>query len=331
MRGNEPERFEGFKKVAAAAKSQGALYIIQLSHAGRQVPSDINPYPVSASDVRLSKMSGNDVESRFAQPTSLTTEQIEEIVQEWGNAAKYAYDTGADGVQLHSAHGYLLAQFLAPSTNKRTDKYGGSLENRYRIHLEILDKIAEMVPDKSFIRGIKLNSVEYQEGGFSTEEAKTVCSTLEAHGVDFIELSGGTYEELAFGPRGSAADKKESTKLRESYFLEFADRIRSGVKDAVIYVTGGFRTAKGMVAAVQDGSCDGVGLARPVTEEYDLPKLILDGTAGGAKKSAVSDSNFMAGNGLSCYQMAEVGDGKKPTDNNDEAAVDEVLKKLGAK
>lgn len=105
MVGDEPERLENFKKVAAAAKAEGALYIIQLSHGGRQVPYDVNPNPVSSSDVRLDKMSGNDVSSMFGQPTQLTVEEIKKVVDNFAKAAAYAHKTGADGVQLHSAHG----------------------------------------------------------------------------------------------------------------------------------------------------------------------------------------------------------------------------------
>lgn len=323
MRGDEPERFEQFKKMAAAAKAHGSIYITQLSHGGRQTPADINPYPVSASDVRLAKMSGNDVTARFGQPTQLTVDQIKEVVTNFANAAEYAYKTGSDGAQLHSAHGYLLAQFLAPSTNKRTDQYGGSLENRSRIHFEIIDAIKQRVTDPSFILGIKLNSVEFQEGGFTPEECRDLCTRLEAAGIDFIELSGGTYEELAF------FHKRESTKNREAFFLEFADIIRSGVSKASIWVTGGFRTANAMVKAVESKSCEGVGLGRPVCEEFDLPKKILDGKVYSSRKSLIPEHDFMKANGVACKQIAQVGAGQKPTDSLNEAELTPVLKELG--
>lgn len=322
MRGDEPERLEAFKKMAAAAKRNGALYVVQLSHGGRQVPKDINPYPVSSSDVHLNKMSGQEVDG-FGKPTALTKEGIKEIVENFANAAAYAYKTGADGIQLHSAHGYLLAQFLAPSTNKRTDEYGGSLENRSRLHFEILDAIKARVSDPKFILGIKINSAEFQEGGFTPEECRDVCARLEKAGVDFIELSGGTYEELAF------THKKESTKAREAFFLEFADIIRSGVSTASIWVTGGFRTAKAMVEAVKAGSCDGVGLGRPVCGEFDLPHKILTKQAASSRKTLISEVDFMKYNTVCCYQLEQVGKGEKPVDSNNPDELNPVLKKLG--
>lgn len=115
--------------------------------------------------------------------------------------------------QLHGAHGYLLAQFLSKTTNKRTDQYGGSLENRARIILEIAQSIRKKLPAASsgFVLGIKINSKEFQEEGFSEDEAKELCQLLEQHEFDFVELSGGTYESLAF------AHKRESTKKREAF------------------------------------------------------------------------------------------------------------------
>lgn len=323
MRGDEPERLSQFKKMAEAAKAHGSLYITQISHGGRQVPIDINPYPVSPSDVHLAKMSGNDVTSKFGQPTALTTDQIKEVINNFADAAEYAHKTGSSGCQLHSAHGYLLSSCLSPSTNKRTDQYGGSLENRSRLHFEIIEAIKARVKDPKFLIGIKLNSVEFQEGGFTPEECRDVCKRLDAAGVDFIELSGGTYEELAF------FHKRESTKQRESFFLEFADIIRSGVSKAQIWVTGGFRTANAMVKAVESGSCVGVGLGRPVCEEFDLPKKILNGEVYSARKSLIGEGEFLKANGVACKQIAQVGSRQKPVDTLNEKELQPVLKELG--
>lgn len=124
-------------------------------------------------------------------------------------AAEFCYRTGFNGVQLHGAHGYLLAQFLSSTTNRRTDEYGGSLQNRARIIYEIVEEIRRRVPDPKFSIGIKINSVEFQEGGFQPEECRDVCAHLEELSVDFVELSGGSYESLAF------VHKRESSKKRE--------------------------------------------------------------------------------------------------------------------
>lgn len=141
----------------------------------------------------------------FAKPHAASAQEITDIIEGFAHAAEYLEKAGFDGIELHGAHGYLLAQFLAQTTNKRTDKYGGSLENRARIILEIGDEIRKRT-QPGFVLGIKMNSVEFQEGGFQPEEAKKLASMLEEHKFEFVELSGGTYENLKFG------HERESTK-----------------------------------------------------------------------------------------------------------------------
>lgn len=180
--------------------------------------------------------------------------------------------------------GYLLAQFLAPTTNKRTDEYGGSLLNRARIILEIADAIKARVPEKGFSLGIKINSVEFQKGGFTPEDCATLCEELEKHGFDFVELSGGTYEHLAFSHR------RESTKKREAFFLEFADQIAPRLHKTKAYVVGGLRTVGGMVKALE--SVHGVSLGRPVAHEADLPSKMLAGEAKSAIQYKLDEQDF---------------------------------------
>ena len=130
---------------------------------------------------------------------------------------------------------------------------------------------------------IKINSVEFQDHGFSTEDCRDLCAELEKAGFDFVELSGGTYESMAFYHR------QESTRKRESFFLEFADIIAPQLKKTKVYVTGGLRTARGMLKALD--TVDGVGLARPVCHEFDLPQKILDGKASSAPAVLIADSD----------------------------------------
>ena len=186
--------------------------------------------------------------------------------------------------RLHRGSGYLLAQFLAPSTNKRTDQYGGSVLNRARIIFEISDAIRARVPDKSFSLSIKINSVEFQSGGFSTEDCRTLCAALEQHGFDFVELSGGTYQETGF------IHKRESTRKREAYFLDFADMILPELNKTKAYVTGGLRTVNGMVRALE--TVHGVGLGRPACHEFDLPQKVLDGQVGSSIDSLLDEDDF---------------------------------------
>ncbi|KAJ6439047.1 Galactose-binding domain-like protein [Purpureocillium lavendulum] len=234
------ERFEGFKELAAAGKKHGSLIVCQLSHPGRQVTSDIQQHPISASNVQL----GPVMSMTFAKPRAMEKNDFDAVINGFVHAAEYCYKAGFDGIQLHGAHGYLLAQFLAPSTNKRTDKYGGSILNRARLIFEINDAIRARVPDRSFSLGIKVNSVEFQEGGFSTDDCIVLCTELENRGFDYVELSGGTYEELAF------AHRRESTKKREAFFLDFAEMIIPNLAKTKAYVTGGFRTVAGMAKAI---------------------------------------------------------------------------------
>ncbi len=139
---------------------------------------------------------------------------IDVFWKKFAYAAEFAYKTGFDGVELHGAHGYLLAQFLAQSTNKRTDECGGSLDNRARITYQIIQEMRRRVVDPRFAVGIKINSAEFQEGGFQPEECREVCRKLDGElGLDFIELSGGTYEEFGM------LHKKESTRKREGAFF----------------------------------------------------------------------------------------------------------------
>ena len=184
---------------------------------------------------------------------------------------------------LIPSSGYLLSQFLSPTTNQRTDKYGGSLENRARIIFEINDAIRKRVPS-TFIVGIKVNSVEFQDKGFNADECRQLCESLEAARFDFVELSGGDYQHLAFN------HQRESTKKREAFFLEFADTIVPALKKTKVYVTGGFRTIGGMVNALEN--IGGVGLGRPVCQEPDLPNKILSGKVKGAIEQNLDPNNF---------------------------------------
>ncbi|KAF1751326.1 hypothetical protein GCK72_017880 [Caenorhabditis remanei] len=263
--GETPARREAYKQWAKVIKQDGALAVVQLSHGGRQTPITVNSSPFSASDVQLDK------EVRFVgfgKPIPLTVEQITtEVIDRFVYAAKYAYETGFDGVQLHGAHGYLLAQFTSPTTNKRTDQYGGSVANRQRIVLEIYEAIRKEIPASTgFLIGLKTNSVEFQSEGTTVEDAVEMCKAYEKIGFDFVELSGGTYEQLAF------QHIRDSTRQREAFFLEFAEKIRPVFKNTVVYLTGGFRTVNAMVDAVKSGATQGIGLGRPITAEPDLPK-----------------------------------------------------------
>jgi len=273
-------RVAAYAKVVEVSKADGALVVAQLSHPGRQGNRYLNPNPVSASSVHLAiKWAGNEC----AKPRPMEVSEIKEMVKSWGETAYLCWKAGFDGVQVHCAHGYLLAQFLSPTTNQRTDDYGGSFENRSRIVFEIISEIDRRVRqhDPSFIVCVKLNSVEFQDKGTTPEEARRLCVMLEEARVDFVDLSGGTFEGRAFH------HVKESTKKREAYFIEFAEMVRPMLKKTKVFVTGGLRTASGMAKAVRDGSCDGVGIGRPLAAEPFLCKELLEGRVTGAIENFV--------------------------------------------
>lgn len=307
---NHDNRVEAFRRVSNAAKKHGSLFIAQLSHPGRQGGAALNPNPVSASDVQLKiAWAGNT----FNKPRALTIPEIKDVVKEWGETAYLCWQAGFDGVQVHCAHGYLLAQFLSLTTNKRTDEYGGDLNNRSRIIFEIISEIQRRVPDPSFIICVKINSVEFQPGGQTPEDCRNLCVKLEEAKVDFVDLSGGTFEGRAF------EHKKESTKARESYFIEFAELLRPLLKKTKVYVTGGFRTASGMVRAIEDNACDGVGIGRPLGAEPLLCKEILAGKVAGAIENFVPLPQNTQATGT---QLHQVGKGDKlVSDWSDEGEV----------
>lgn len=311
------ERFDAFAKLAAASKKHGSLTVGQVSHPGRQVESRIQKNPVSASDIQLE---GNIMGMTFEKPHAASSEEIERITDGFAHAAEYLHKAGYDGIELHGAHGYLLAQFLSPGTNKRTDKYGGSLENRSRLIIEIAQEIRKRVPS-SFIVGIKLNSVEFQDKGFEPEECKALCASLEANHFDFVELSGGTYESLAF------AHKKESTKKRESFFLDFAEVIAPALKKTKTYVTGGFKTVGAMVKALD--IVDGVGLARPVCQEPRLCSDILAGRVKGAIQQQLDEANFGLTNVAAGTHIRTIGEDLEPIDLSKEENVNAFMKDMG--
>ena len=208
-----------------------------------------------------------------ATPRELTSYEIEDIIERFATAAAVCETAGFDGVQVHGAHGYLVAQFLSPLTNRRDDEWGGDPERRMRFLLEVVRRIRARV-SPGFAVGIKLNSADFQRGGFTEDESRRVVAALAGEGLDLIEVSGGSYEQPAM--MGKAAD---STRAREAYFLEYARTVRSLVGDIPLAVTGGFRSRAAMAEAVHAGECDVIGLGRPTATTTDAADMILAGRA----------------------------------------------------
>jgi 2,4-dienoyl-CoA reductase-like NADH-dependent reductase (Old Yellow Enzyme family) len=261
---------------------------------------------------------------KFNKPRAASLEDIKDIVNRFTHAAEYLHQAGFDGIQLHGAHGYLLSQFLSQTTNKRSDQYGGSLHNRARLILDIAQSIRQKLPSSSgFTLGIKINSVEFQQDGFTTKEAKELCQLLEQNEFDFVELSGGTYQSLQF------VHKRDSTRKREAYFLEFADKIVPVVTKTKAYITGGFKTLDGMVNALK--TVDGVGLGRPACQEFRLAKDFLHGqnSSGGAILPILDQDDFGTTVVVARAQIKQVGKDQEPTDMSVQENVDAFLKDMG--
>lgn len=271
----DADMHERLSRWAAAATRGGNHFWAQISHSGRQTPAVVNRHPKSASDVRLALPGG-----QFGQPEPLTRDEIVELVARWAVAAKACRDAGFTGVQVHAAHGYLMSQFLSPLSNRRTDDYGGSLENRARLLLEVIAAI-RAATGPAFPISVKLNSADFQKGGFAFEDSLTVAGRLEAAGVDLIEISGGSYEQpklLGIEGMEEAAPQNvaPSTLAREAYFVDFALAMQACMS-VPLMVTGGFRTRAAMEQALERGAADVIGLGRPMCLTTDAPEQLLAG------------------------------------------------------
>jgi 2,4-dienoyl-CoA reductase-like NADH-dependent reductase (Old Yellow Enzyme family) len=262
---------------AKAATSNGNHFWAQISHAGRQTQKNVNPNPKAPSAIKIDLPGG-----QFGEPTALTIAEIEDIVRRFGVATAAVRDAGFTGVQIHGAHGYLISQFLSPRSNQRTDEYGGELRNRARLLLDIVNTVRELVGPK-FPVAVKLNSADFQKGGFAFEDSLQVSQWLEEAGVDLIEISGGTYEQpKLLGVEGLEEEEKQnvaqSTQKREAYFVDFALAMQEKVSIPLM-VTGGFRQRSVMEKVVKEGSADLIGLGRPMCVMTDAPTRLLKGEA----------------------------------------------------
>lgn len=262
---------DALRRWAQAGTRGGNHLWMQIGHPGRQCTRMSSSQPVAPSAVAMKGMLG-----MMATPRALAAHEIERIVEAWAYAAGVAKACGFTGVQVHGAHGYLLSQFLSPYTNRRTDRWGGSLENRARLLLDTVKAVRARV-GADYPVAVKLNSADFQKGGFTNDEAARVAGWLGELGIDLLEVSGGNYEQAAlFGDLGDAP-KAASTKKREAYFLEYAQVIAEACPSVPLMVTGGFRTVAAMREVVAAGTVSVVGVARPFCVMPDWPRQALAG------------------------------------------------------
>ena len=269
------DAFSALQRMAAAGTRNGNHLWAQISHAGRQTQKIVNPAPKAPSAVRLRLP-----QSQFGEPVALTAEEIESVIERFVGCALTCKEAGFTGVQFHSAHGYLLSQFLSPLTNHREDEWGGTLENRARALIAIVTKAREVL-GADFPISVKLNSADFQKGGFDFDDSLTVAKWLANAGVDLLEISGGTYEQ----PRLLNLDGVEpieeqslarSTLAREAYFVDFAKAMREELSMPIM-VTGGLRRREVMNHVLETGGADMIGLGRPLCVDADGPNRLLNG------------------------------------------------------
>ena len=305
------------KEWAKAATRNGTQCWVQLNHPGKQAPKGLNKGgTVSPSAVPFR----SDMQAFFATPRELTDAEVRAVIQRFADAAKVVKKAGFSGVQIHGAHGYLVSQFLSPHHNVRTDDWGGTPEKRRRFVLEVFAAMRKAVGAK-FPIGIKLNSADFQRGGFTEEESIDTIRALAEAGIDLIEISGGTYEAPAMtGVKVGKTPVKDSTRQREAYFLEFAEKARQAVATPLV-VTGGFRSAEGMAEAIESGAVDMVGLARMLAIEPDVPSKLLTGHAPGHQVKPITTGiraiDKMGLLEISWYtgQLKRIGRGEQPKPN----------------
>lgn len=250
-----------FRDWAAAASSHGTQVWMQLNHPGRQVFKAMggNAWAPSAVALELGKHSG-----MFAQPQAMSEAQIQEVIRRFADSAALAEQAGFNGVQIHAAHGYLLSQFLSPLSNRRTDAWGGDIDKRARLLLEVVKAVRARVQPQ-FAVAVKLNSADFQRGGFDLADAQRVVALLNQLPVDLLELSGGSYEAPAM--QGRTADGR--TLAREAYFLDFARDI-AAIANMPVMTTGGIRR-RAVAQTVIDSGVAMVGIGTALAMQPNLP------------------------------------------------------------
>ncbi|MRI32000.1 NADH oxidase [Endozoicomonas sp. OPT23] len=308
---DEQSDLDKYRQWARQGTKNNTQLWVQLNHPGKQVPSFISSEPVAPSAIPFE----GDLGKGFKAPRAMTEFDILKTIQAFATSARLAKECGFNGVQIHSAHGYLVNQFLSPRHNQRDDQWGGNPENRRRFVLEVYKAVRAEVGD-DYPVGIKLNSADFLKDGFSEEDSMAVVKVLTDAGINLIEVSGGTYEAAAMMGVGI----KEGTKKREAYFLEYAEKVRQ-VSGTTLAVTGGFRSSKAMSSALSEGATDLIGIARPMTVEPSLPlkamndsnyKIEVNIRSTG---SAILDQIGMLDLNWYEAQLARLGKGKLPNEN----------------
>ena len=260
----EDERdMEMLKKWAEAGKENNTHIWMQINHPGKQAPKSVAKESVAPSAIEIQ----GDLKSGFVKPRELTKDEIKNLIKRFGKAAEIAKKSGFTGVQIHGAHGYLISQFLSSADNVRNDEYGGSIENRMRFLVDIYNEMREKV-GKEFPIGLKINSSDFSNNGFTEEESIIVIKKMSEIGVDLIEISGGNYENSKM-----LSERGDNEKV---FFIDYAKKVLSLI-DTPIVVTGGFKKVETMQKAIEKEKISMIGIARPIVIYPNLPNEIKEG------------------------------------------------------
>jgi 2,4-dienoyl-CoA reductase-like NADH-dependent reductase (Old Yellow Enzyme family) len=276
----------GLAAMAKAVHNAGGKIAVQLAHAGCHADPDLT----GRMPLGPSSMQGEGM----PECLEMTGDDLRMVAESFGKAAARAQEAGIDGVQIHAAHGYLLSEFLSPFYNRRNDQYGGNVEKRSRLLLEVAHNIRDKVGDR-FPVMVKMNSEDFVTGGLSVEEMLEVASILESAGIDAIELSGGTPYS---GDYGSVRPGRLDTEKMEVYYLEAAKKFKERVRVPLMLV-GGIRSHEVAERMVREGITDYVSLSRPFIREPDLVNRWRSGDT--AKARCLSDNL--------CYEQVKAGEG----------------------
>ena len=302
----DARQLEKFRRWARIGRSQGAQFWLQINHPGRQIRSNLGQEAWAPSAVALELGGASKL---FGMPKAMSEDDIAEVVRRFAEAARLAEQAGFSGVEIHAAHGYLLSQFLSPLTNRRTDQWGGTLENRARLLLDVVKAVRAVVTPQ-FCVGVKLNSADFQRGGFAAEDAREVVRMLNSLPVDLIELSGGSYEAPAM--QGEARDGR--TLAREAYFLEFARDIATIARMPVM-VTGGIRRRE-VVEQVLGSGVAMAGIATALAIDPALPRQWREGRNNTPRMRAVAWKNktlaALATMSMVKFQLRRLSTGRSP-------------------
>lgn len=279
------EHVPGMKRVTDAVHAAGGKISTQIVHVGPQTNPDMigGEAPVGPSAVD---------HSIFGTPRALETEEVWQIVEDFGHAARRSVEAGFDAIQIHGAHGYLVSQFISPLWNQRTDEFGGSLDGRMRFATEVYQAVKKNAADLPVF--IKLNIDDFVEGSATPEDTLPLAAKLDELGIDGIEVSAGGALSRGRGPARTKIKKPED----EAYLMDLARQVRSKVDCAVIGM-GGFRSPAVINEILESGDVDFVSMARPFIRE---PRLLERWRAGDKSRSLCESCN-------GCFKTLQYGKG----------------------